>query len=602
MMSGLQRTKLEEALGLDPPLPMPYSIESEQALLGGLLMHPNQFVTVSDFLTPAMFWEDIHRRFYELLCAWIPQEKPVNALTVKSALGDAPLGGLTTSEYMERLRAQRMYPHEVRGYAKIVRDLYIRRCVIGVAQTAIERAYNAPLEDTGKALVESIYEQLAVLRPDSTDQTGFQDFDDVALRVVKNAEESLKTNGRMLGHSTGLSRLDDVLGGLQPTDLIIVGARPGMGKSALAGNIAWSIASDLAYRRHIGEKAGHVGIFTLEMSSDQYIQRLLCMQAGVPSWKARKNKLSEDDVKALNETRLEFRGLPFKIEETGGLNIHQLTLRAKAVHKKTPLEILIVDYLQLMQGAENQRKENRTQELTQITMGLKTLAKELKVPVMALSQLGRDLERRDDRRPQLSDLRESGSIEQDADMVLFIYRDEYYLPRPPDEGTEARLTWERRKATVSGVAEIIIGKHRHLGTGTVELGFDGTAMRFLNEPPPRDDTVEPIRTKKQGLQFHAQSIPCLERLKMLVMNDPVWVDDAPGTPRWAERVASYDKWKSICCGELLDKDATDPEKRAFMKSVIQPLMKGKLIERGPGPDYEWVWLTENGKTWTEGTN
>ena len=299
------------------------------------------------------------------------------------------------------------------------------------------------------------------------------------------AAAAYKRDGKLSGIATGLTDLDRMLGGLQASDLVILASRPAMGKTSLATNIGFNIAD--AYR---GEKqpdgsvktvnGGIVGFFSLEMSAEQLATRIIAEQAGVPSYKIRRGDMREDDFYKITEAARKMQTIPFYIDQTGGLSIAQLAARARRLKRQRGLDMLVVDYLQLLSGS-SKKGDNRVQELTEITTGLKALAKELNVPILALSQLSRQVETRDDKRPQLSDLRESGSIEQDADVVMFIYREEYYLKnKEPKPGTEEYFKWQTEMDQVHGKAEIIIGKQRHGPTGTVQLAFQADVTRFAN--------------------------------------------------------------------------------------------------------------------------
>ena len=297
------------------------------------------------------------------------------------------------------------------------------------------------------------------------------------------AARAYQREGKLSGLASGLKDLDSKMGGLQASDLIIVAGRPGMGKTALATNIAYNIAQ--AWRgetRADGHMqtvdGGIVGFFSLEMSAEQLATRIIAERTGIPSSTIRRGGIHEDEFEKIKDVSIELQSLPFYVDETGGLNIAQLCARARRLKRQRGLDVLVIDYIQLLQGS-GKRSDNRVQEVTEITTGLKALAKELNVPIIALSQLSRQVESRDDKRPQLSDLRESGSIEQDADVVMFVYREEYYLAnKEPRPGTEEHLKWQAEMDLVTGKAEIIIGKQRHGPTGTVQAQFDGHITRF----------------------------------------------------------------------------------------------------------------------------
>jgi replicative DNA helicase len=298
------------------------------------------------------------------------------------------------------------------------------------------------------------------------------------------AAKAFQRDGKLSGVATGLRDLDAKMGGLQSSDLIIIAGRPGMGKTSLATNIAYNIAR--AYEGEVqadgttkAVHGGAVGFFSCEMSGEQLATRILAERTGIPSSHIRRGGITEMDFEKIRECSIELQSLPFYVDETGGLSISQLTARARRLKRQKGLDLIVIDYIQLLQGSSKRGNDNRVQEITEITTNLKALAKELNVPVIALSQLSRQVENRDDKRPQLSDLRESGSIEQDADVVLFVYREEYYLAnKEPRAGTPEYEKWQLDMDLAHGKAEVIIGKQRHGPTGTVELHFEASVTRF----------------------------------------------------------------------------------------------------------------------------
>src|ERR1051326_4646481 len=322
---------------------------------------------------------------------------------------------------------------------------------------------------------------------------GFQRFAQALTTAVDMAAHAYQRDGGLSGLATGLTDLDTRMGGLQPSDLIILAGRPGMGKSALASNIGYNIAKawngELRPDGHMATvNGGIVGFFSLEMSAEQLATRIIAEQTGIPSNKIRRGAIDEADFEKIKDVSIELQTLPFYVDETGGLSIGQLAARARRLKRQRGLDLLIVDYLQLLQGSSQRSSENRVQEITEITTRLKALAKELNIPILALSQLSRQVESRDDKRPQLSDLRESGSIEQDADVVMFVFREEYYhqMRKPTEKNREKFAEWLAEGERVEGRAEVIIGKQRHGPTGTVELHFDGPIPPFTTlDPAPR---------------------------------------------------------------------------------------------------------------------
>ncbi len=463
----------------------PNNIEVEQALLGAILVNNDAYYRVSDFLEPAHFFEDLHRRIYEVASTLIKAGKVATPLTLKTFLGDQDLGGVTVSQYLARLAAEATTVINAEDYGRTIYDLAIRRSLIAIGEDMVNLAYDAPVESSPRDQIEEAERRLYELAETGRYDGGFQRFSDALTAAIDMAANAFKRDGKLSGIATGLIDLDRMMGGLQPSDLVIVAGRPGMGKTALATNIAFNIAK--AYE---GEKqpdgtvktvnGGIVGFFSLEMSAEQLATRIIAEQSGVPSYKIRRGDISEEDFYKITDVAREMQSIPFYIDQTGGISIAQLAARARRLKRQRGLDVLVVDYLQLLSGS-SKKGDNRVQELTEITTGLKALAKELNVPIMALSQLSRQVEQRDDKRPQLSDLRESGSIEQDADVVLFVFREEYYLKnKEPKAGTEEHFKWQAEMDQAHGRAEVIIGKQRHGPTGTVQLAFQADVTRFTN--------------------------------------------------------------------------------------------------------------------------
>jgi replicative DNA helicase len=342
------------------------------------------------------------------------------------------------------------------------------------------------VEQTPKAQIEDAERRLFDLAERGKYDGGFHAFETALLSAIDMASAAYKRDGHLSGLATGLDDLDRLMGGLQPSDLVILAGRPAMGKTALATNMAFNIA-----RSWEGEvqpdgsmktvNGGIVGFFSLEMSSEQLATRIVAEQSEVPSADIRRGKISEQQFARIVDAAREMQRIPLYVDQTGGLSVGQLAARARRLKRQRGLDLLIVDYLQLLVGSSRRASENRVQEITEITTTLKALAKELAVPILALSQLSRQVENRDDKRPQLADLRESGSIEQDADVVMFVFREEYYLKnKEPKPGTIDHQQWQDAMSTVHGVAEVIIGKQRHGPTGTVQLHFEDSLTKFSN--------------------------------------------------------------------------------------------------------------------------
>lgn len=466
----------------------PHNIEAEQALLGAILVNNEAFYRVSDFLEPKHFLETIHQRIFELASGLIRAGKLATPVTLKTFLPtELDIAGLTVNQYLARLAAEATTIINAEDYGRTVYDLSIRRDLITIGEEMVNLAFDAPVDATPQSHIEDAERKLFELAETGRYESGFQRFAQALTTAVDMAAHAYQRDGGLSGMATGLTDLDSKMGGLQKSDLVILAGRPGMGKTALATNIAYNVAKAFAQGdvRPDGSRetvnGGVVGFFSLEMSAEQLATRIISEQTGIPSNKIRRGAIGETDFERIKDVSIELQSLPFYVDETGGLSIGQLAARARRLKRQRGLDLLVIDYVQLLQGSTRRSSENRVQEITEITTRLKALAKELNVPVVALSQLSRQVESREDKHPQLSDLRESGSIEQDADVVLFVYREEYYLTnKEPRPGTADHDKWLTEMDAVHGKAEVIIGKQRHGPTGTVSLQFDAEVTRFAN--------------------------------------------------------------------------------------------------------------------------
>ena len=468
----------------------PHNIEAEQALLGAILVNNEAMYRVSDFLEARHFFEPVHQKIYELSSQLVRAGKVASPVTLKTFLpADADIGGLTVSQYLARLAAEATTVINAQDYGRTIYDLSVRRALIVIGEEMVNEAYEAPVDFAPAKQIEEAERRLYEVAESGRYEGGFQPFSQALTTAVDLAAKAYQRDGRLSGIATGLNDLDNKMGGLQSSDLIIVAGRPGMGKTALATNIAYNIAKawegEVRPDGHISTvNGGIVAFFSLEMSAEQLATRIIAERTGIPSSTIRRGGISEADFEVIRDVSLELQNMKFYVDETGGLSIAQLVARARRLKRQRGLDMIVIDYIQLLQGSGKRGQENRVQEVTEITTSLKALAKELNVPIVALSQLSRQVESRDDKRPQLSDLRESGSIEQDADVVLFVYREEYYLQnKEPRPNTEEHAKWMADMAAVHGKAEVIIAKQRHGPTGTVPLQFEGSVTRFSDLAP-----------------------------------------------------------------------------------------------------------------------
>src|SRR6187549_477937 len=469
-------------LAPDPATPVfrsaPHNIEAEQSLLGAILVNNDAFYRVSDFLEPKHFFEPIHQAIYETAGSLIRMGKVATPVTLKTFLpAETDIGGMTVGQYLARLAAEATTIINAQDYGRTIYDMALRRDLIRIGEDMVNVAFDAPVDFAPRAQIEDAERQLYELAESGRYDGGFQRFSQALTTAVDMAAKAFQRDGSLSGIATGLRDLDTKMGGLQASDLIIVAGRPGMGKTALATNIAYNIAR--AHRAEVqpdgtmkSVNGGIVGFFSCEMSAEQLATRILAEQTGISSSLIRRGGISEADFEKIRDYSIELQSLPLYVDETGGLSISQLTARARRLKRQKGLDMIVIDYIQLLQGS-GKKSDNRVQEVTEITTSLKALAKELNVPIIALSQLSRQVENREDKRPQLADLRESGSIEQDADVVIFVYREEYYLKnRKPKEGTEDFFKWVAEMEQMAGRAEVIIGKQRHGPTGSVEMQFE----------------------------------------------------------------------------------------------------------------------------------
>lgn len=464
---------------------IPVSIESEQAVIGAALEVNGSFQKIARLITTGDFYDPVHRQIWEVVSALIEKGEIANITTTAAYLGDEEIRGLegvTPRQYLAKLIAEAPRGDVVLSHARLVHSMAARRAMISLADEIQHLAYDLPVTTTVEQVFASMEKRMEKIRPMvAIDDEGFVPFGDVSIQDVLDA---YKNGDVTTGLSTGIEPLDEKLGGLQDTDLIILAGRPGSGKTALSTNIAVNVAKQLHAQWPEGKRNGVVGFFSLEMGGGQLKNRILSSEAGIPFWKIRRNKMDRDEADRYVNANRDLQKLPLVIDQTGGLSVAQVAIRARQLKRRSGLRLLVIDYLQLLSGTK--QHDSRSFEVTEITGKLKALAKELEVPIIALSQLSRKVEERDDKRPMLSDLRESGSIEQDADSVVFVYREEYYLKdREPKNNQGAWAAWRRSMDLVENTAELIIGKNRHGGAGWCEVGFIKEFTRFESEPPPK---------------------------------------------------------------------------------------------------------------------
>jgi replicative DNA helicase len=465
----------------------PHNLQAEMAVLGAILFDNNAHQRVSDIVKPRDFYAPANQTIFEVLDKMISNGRVADGVTLKEHFDrDGKLVEIGGARYLADLLDSAAFGPEITDYARLVHDLSLRRELIGIGAEMVTKAARGELEEPGEIQIQDAERKLFSLAERGAGAQGFKSFNSALTVSIESATAAFKRDGKIAGVPSGLTEFDRKLGGLHKSDLIILAARPSMGKTALATNIAYYAAKNC--KRSPGpngqmrtDEGAVVGFFSLEMSSDQLAARILADVSGVPSDKMRRGELSPRDYEDIRNAAEEMEGIPLYIDDTGGISISQLAARARRLQRTSGLDMLIIDYLQLVMPSGSRKTDGRVQEVTEITKALKALAKELAIPIIALSQLSRAVEQREDKRPQLSDLRESGSIEQDADVVIFIYREAYYLERlEPDVADPRHAEWKDAMAAKFNVAEIIISKQRHGPIGKVEVGFNPARVKFSN--------------------------------------------------------------------------------------------------------------------------
>ncbi len=454
----------------------PSNLEAEQALIGSILVNNDVIDEVASLITPLSFYDPAHIKIYEVIQDLNNKGMIANPITLKNYFEkDNMLSEVGGTEYLVKLTRFSSSVKQAIDYAKIIQEMYLRRELVKVSDNLSSETLNANSDNqTAEKIIENTERLLFDLAERGSFTQSFIKFDKSLDQTIEMATQALQNEQGIVGVPTGLSDLDEKLGGLHKSDLVILAGRPSMGKTALATNIAYNAAQHLMKRQ---EKSS-VAFFSLEMSSEQLSTRILSEQARIKSDDIRRGKVTEEEINRYIETSRNIYDLPLYIDETPAITIATLSNRARRIKRLFGLSLIVVDYIQLMRSNSN-KNEGRVQEISEITQGLKALAKEMSVPVLALSQLSRAVEQRDDKIPQLADLRESGSIEQDADVVMFVYREAYYLERKePKLGSIEHAEWQSKMNDVNGLADIILGKQRHGPTGVIKVEFEGIYTKF----------------------------------------------------------------------------------------------------------------------------
>ena len=470
---------------------LPQNIEAEQALLGAILANNKAFEKVSEFLKPQHFADSTHAKIFEVISKLITRGHVADVITLKNCFEqDGTLNDVGGTKYLVKLADSATPLTNAEYYAQFIYDKYLRRELIATGFDIVNNATKEDIDSDASEQIEEAEKRLFELSNQGDINGGFVDFSEALTSSLTHIEQAYQKDGKISGLPTGLDALDNKTGGLNNSDLIIIAGRPAMGKTALATNIAYNVAEYMLHAKDLDEKSRGVAFFSLEMSADQLASRILSTVTQTNGHKMRTGELDNAEFTRIAAAVRELEKIPLYIDDTPGLNINTIRTRARRLKRNKGLGCIVIDYIQLISGTGSKRSEgNRVQELSEISRGLKILAKELNLPVIALSQLNRGVEQRDDKRPVMSDLRESGSIEQDADIVMFVYRENYYLqneePQQKASETPEHLQkrmeeWEARKRATQNVAEVIIGKQRHGPTGTVQLFWNGDYAQFGN--------------------------------------------------------------------------------------------------------------------------
>ena len=467
--------KLELSQDLKKLQDIPSNIEAEQNLLGSILVNNDIIDEIANTIKPEKFYDPIHVKIYEVIENLNRKGMIANPITLKNYFeknqGLDEVGGV---EYLVKLTRFSSSVKQAIDYAKIVQENFVRRELVKISQYIKDDTLNIEDDKSSDLIIEDAEKLLFDLAERGSFSQSFMKFNLALDQSIHMAEQAMKNDQGIVGVPTGLTDLDEKLGGLHKSDLVIIAGRPSMGKTALATNIAYHAAKDIQLK----SVKSSVAFFSLEMSSEQLSTRILSEQSRIKSNDIRRGKATEEELGRYIETSRDIYDLPLYIDETPAITISSLSNRARRIKRKFGLSLIVVDYIQLMR-TNSKRNDGRVQEISEITQGLKALAKELGVPVLALSQLSRAVEQRDDKKPQLADLRESGSIEQDADVVLFVFREEYYEEKKqPKLGSIEHAEWQSKMNDIAGMAEILIGKQRHGPTGNIQVEFEGMYTKF----------------------------------------------------------------------------------------------------------------------------
>ncbi len=467
----------------------PHNLDAEQALIGAILIDNQVVSRIGDLLRPIHFYDPVHGRIFDTITTMIQKGSLADGITLHAKFSqDGALKDIGGAAYLATLVDAAADPSAAGDYAKLIFDQAVRRDLIRIGSEMMSEAgeYQDGSISGGSKLIEEAEKKLFNLAETGQLNQGFKSFAASLAATIDITAAAFKRDGALIGVPTGLNEIDRMLGGLHKSDLLILAGRPSMGKTALAANIAFNAAQRCKREVQADNSlktvdGAVVAFYSLEMSAEQLTMRLLADYTGIGSDRMRRGDLNKEEYAKLRDAAIDLQSIPLYIDDTGGISITALSARARRLQRQHGLDLLVVDYLQLVTTSGAKRSDNRVQEVSEITQGLKALAKELGIPIIALSQLSRQVENREDKRPQLADLRESGSIEQDSDVVMFVYRHAYYLERmEPKPGTDEHFRWQEEVSEMRNIAEVIIGKQRHGPIGKIRLGFQAELTKFTN--------------------------------------------------------------------------------------------------------------------------
>jgi replicative DNA helicase len=570
----------------------PYNSDAEQLVLAAILRNNDLLPEIASVVDSSMFFDPVHRRIFDTIQKKLESGADyLDPTTLQGYLQEPLANGLVPAEYVKGLYEQQVSPKQAKAYAGEIRNQYFKRELISIGEGMAIAAREAAPHEPAENLIARFENAIAELKPQANGHSIFGTMRTAGHGAFKNAEISYKAAGipdGVVGRSTGFPVLDDAIGGLQSPDLVVIGGRPGMGKTALATNIAVNVAGQLAQ----GE--GIVAFVSLEMSKEQVAHRVISDKANVAGWKFRRGKVDQNDMERYAAAKYDIDNLPLHFVDKSGMNVGEIRSSLRQLQKEHGLVLVVVDYIQIIAGATDKDSQYRYSLVTAAVAALKQMAKEFKVPVIALSQLSRGVDARDDKRPSMSDLKESGGIEQDADTIMLLYREEYYLRRQePRKGTMQWEKWRSKLQPVEGIAEVIVAKNRHGPESTVLMGFEASYTRFVNDVPQRDERPDPDQEERRIRGVGKRAADAMFYLKDLIDVNGIRVQ-MDGLVKVQQRGVPLETWENRISQSL---ELTENDMKRYLNSVIPELERADLIKIRDHEGQRYVWLTSKGEVW-----